>query len=92
MEFLDLTEAREKLLLSWWDAEKRALCAGMAVRDQWYDIFKMVEKSDIKEHYGDGFMPMKLRGLAEKIYGNGVFGVIGLGQSFFFKTYLYQHL
>ncbi|PQE15898.1 mynd domain protein [Rutstroemia sp. NJR-2017a BVV2] len=45
----------------------------MAVRDRWYNIFKVVEKSDIKEHYGDAFMPMKLRGLAEKIYGKGLF-------------------
>ncbi|PQE03254.1 MYND domain protein [Rutstroemia sp. NJR-2017a BBW] len=55
----------------------------MAGREPWYDIFKMVEKSDITEHYKDNLMPMKLRGLAEKIYGEGVFGVGGWVQSFF---------
>ncbi|PQE18755.1 MYND domain protein [Rutstroemia sp. NJR-2017a WRK4] len=82
-EFLDLAEGREKLLPGWWNGEKRELCEEMAVRDSWHNIFEIVEKSDIKEHYGDGFMPMKLRILAEKIYGKGLFGGIRFGQSLF---------
>lgn len=36
--------------------------------DNWSEA---VENSDIQDHYGDGTMPMKLRILAEKIYGKG---------------------
>jgi splicing suppressor protein 51 len=73
-EYLDLAEFRDRLLPSWWNGEKRVLCQTMAVRDRWYNIFKIVEKSDIKEHYEDPLMAMKLRALAEKIYGKGLFG------------------
>lgn len=41
-------------------------------KSQWSDLHCAVEKGDIVEHYGDGMMPMKLRLLAEKIYGKGI--------------------
>ncbi|PQE16461.1 MYND domain protein [Rutstroemia sp. NJR-2017a WRK4] len=70
-EFLDFAESRDKILPRWWNNEKRALCEKMAVEDNWYNINSVVEKSDIMEHYKDNMMPMKLRILAEKIYGKG---------------------
>ena len=35
-------------------------------------ILSPTEKSDIQEHYEDNMMPMKLRMLAELIYGTSV--------------------
>lgn len=36
-----------------------------------------VEKSDIKEHYGDPMMPMTLRILAERVYGRSAMEGLG---------------
>lgn len=62
------------LLPPWWTKEKRSACEKLAVdKSQWSDLNCAVEKSDMVEHYGDGFMPMKLRMLAERVYGKGVY-------------------
>ncbi len=72
-EFLDLAEKRAGLLPKWWKREKRMACERLAVDStQWSDINSAVEKVDVIKHYGDNVMPMKLRLLAEKIYGKKI--------------------
>lgn len=72
-EFLDLAEKRKGLLPKWWSGEKRMECERLAVDDtQWSNLGAAVEKSDVIKHYGDSVMPMKLRLLAEKIYGKKI--------------------
>lgn len=71
--FLDLAESRRGLLPKWWTLEKRSACEDKAQdTTQWADIGRRVSKGGIIEHYGEGDMPMKLRLLAEKVYGNKV--------------------
>lgn len=71
--FLDLAEKRKGILPSWWNQEKRNACERLAVDvTQWADINAAVEKHDVIEHYNDSVMPMKLRLLAEKIYGKKI--------------------
>lgn len=71
--FLDLAEKRKRLLPKWWSEEKRVECERLA-RDvtQWACLAAAIEKSDVMEHYGDNLMPMKLRMLAEEIYGKKI--------------------
>lgn len=72
--YLNLAEAQPGLLPKWWSKEKRAACERLAVDSgQWSDLNSAVEKHDIQEHYKDNVMPMKMRILAEKIYGRGLF-------------------
>lgn len=72
-EFLDLAEKRTGLLPRWWKADKRMACERLAVDGtQWCDINRKVEKKDVIERYGDNVMPMKLRLLAEKVYGKKI--------------------
>ena len=57
----------------WWCEEERRECERYAVdASEWSDLNCAVEKHDIQEHYGDPAMPMKLRLMAEKVYGKGV--------------------
>jgi mitochondrial splicing suppressor protein 51 len=80
-DFLDKAEAHmgeeglggSGILPSWWSKEKRRECEQRGMRrSHWSCLLSMVEKSDIQEHYGDGIMPMKLRMLAETVYGFNV--------------------
>ena len=72
-EFLDLAESREGLLPPWWSRAKRMECVKLGTtKDQWSDLSCGVEKPDIQEHYKDPMMPMKLRVLNERIYGDQV--------------------
>ena len=74
-KFLDLAEKRKGLLPQWWNGEKRKSCERLAVDGtQWACISHAVEKSDIMEHYGDNLMPMKLRMMAETVYGKRIDG------------------
>ncbi|CAD6577525.1 MAG: hypothetical protein ASARMPREDX12_008386 [Alectoria sarmentosa] len=74
-EFLDMAEMKNGILPSWWSDGKRRECEERAVdARQWSDLNCAVEKRDIIKHYGDGSMPMKLRLLAEKIYGKKIEG------------------
>ncbi|KAL8933416.1 MAG: hypothetical protein Q9216_006374 [Gyalolechia sp. 2 TL-2023] len=76
-QFLNLAEKRTGLLPGWWNKETRAACEAMAAdgsKENWADLSCAVEKSDIMEHYKDHSMPMKLRLLAEKVYGKRVQG------------------
>ncbi|KAL6718952.1 hypothetical protein ACLMJK_003187 [Lecanora helva] len=78
-EFLDYAEKRKGILPKWWNPDKRLACERLAVdATQWSDINCAVEKHDVQEHYKDQIMPMKLRLLAEKIYGKKIeMGYIG---------------
>ena len=74
-KFLGLAQARKGLLPKWWNGDKRKACERLATDSkQWAFIGAAIEKSDIMEHYGDNLMPMKIRLLAEKIYGKRVQG------------------
>jgi splicing suppressor protein 51 len=84
--FLDKAEAqmgkeqqgeakRSGILPRWWNQEKRTVCEQRATRrDLWSSLHYVVEKHDIQEHYMDNLMPMKLRMLAETVYGFPVRG------------------
>ena len=75
--FLDLAEKRKDLLPKWWNKENRSACEAMGAnssKENWADLSCAVEKHDIQEHYKDNAMPMKLRLLAEKAYGERVQG------------------
>jgi len=71
--FLNLAEKRTGVLPKWWNKTKRKECERRALNeDNWCCIAFAIEKSDIQEHYKDSLMPMKLRMLAQKIYGRGL--------------------
>ena len=73
--FLNMAEKRSGILPSWWSQAKRRQCEKKAVDTAaWSDLNAAVEKRDIIDHYGDPTMPMKLRILAEKIYGEKIQG------------------
>ncbi|KAL9628591.1 MAG: hypothetical protein Q9164_007211 [Protoblastenia rupestris] len=73
--FLNEAERRNGLLPAWWTPKKRTECERLAIDEtQWCDIKCAVEKKDIMEHYNDNQAPMKLRLLAEKIYGYRING------------------
>lgn len=74
-EFLDMAETRSGILPSWWSKGKRREFYESGIDTaEWSDLNAAVEKQDIIEHYGDPTMPMKLRLLAEKIYGKKIEG------------------
>ncbi|KAL8992128.1 MAG: hypothetical protein Q9169_007347, partial [Polycauliona sp. 2 TL-2023] len=82
-EFLDLAEKRRALLPGWWNQETRAACEAMGAdgsKANWADLSCAVEKSDIIDHYKDNMMPMKLRLLAEKVYGRTSRGIVTLAR------------
>lgn len=72
-EFLTLAERNGKLLPKWWDEATKAECLALGKNEKGGNYLGyFLEKSDVQEEYGDNLMPMKLRVLAEKIYGKGV--------------------
>lgn len=72
-QFLDLAQKRKGVLPKWWSGEKRSECERLATDvTQWACLSSAVEKSDVMEHYEDSLMPMKLRMLAEEIYGKKI--------------------
>jgi splicing suppressor protein 51 len=85
-EFLDKAEAqmgkeqqgeakRSGILPRWWSQEKRTVCEQRAMRrDHWASLHYVIKKHDIQGHYMDDSMPMKLRILAETVYGFNVKG------------------
>ncbi|KAF1993855.1 hypothetical protein P154DRAFT_449135, partial [Amniculicola lignicola CBS 123094] len=70
--FLGKAEKRTGVLPQWWNAERRAACAAFAAERAWQSINQEVDKADIIEKYADNIMPMRLRLLAEKVYGTPV--------------------
>ncbi|KAL7811514.1 hypothetical protein V8C44DRAFT_330748 [Trichoderma aethiopicum] len=69
-KFLDKAAAVPGFLPPWWNDEKRAACERLGMtKSQWSSLEYAVEKSDIMDHYDDRLFPMKLRILAEAVYG-----------------------
>ncbi|KZS95900.1 hypothetical protein SISNIDRAFT_464194 [Sistotremastrum niveocremeum HHB9708] len=66
--FLRLAEDRDAVP-PWWNAQKRKECIQFSLTDKWANISYAVEKSDIREHYGNPFMPMNLREIGRKVHG-----------------------
>jgi splicing suppressor protein 51 len=66
-------EASTAHLPGWWNAGKRQACL-RAARDTNGEarIYHAVEKHDVQKAYEDSLMPMKLRLLADEIYGRPV--------------------
>ncbi|KAF8451738.1 hypothetical protein BDZ91DRAFT_750228 [Kalaharituber pfeilii] len=74
-EFLDLAEKNRKVLPKWWNKEARGECIKLGLKKgEWSELACAIEKPDVQEEYKDNLMPMKLRVLAEKIYGSHVMG------------------
>lgn len=76
-DFLNMAEKRKGLLPGWWNEETRGACEAMGAdnsKENWADLSCAIEKHDVQEHYKDPMMPMKLRVLAEKVYGKRVQG------------------
>jgi splicing suppressor protein 51 len=71
--YLDLAEKR-KVVPTWWNLSTRRRVEQMAMDEKGaHCIRHAVERSDIVELYGgDGLAPLKLRGVAEKVYGRPV--------------------
>lgn len=73
------TKNKQSILPRWWNAEKRAYCEQRAMNESanqntWSTLFHPAGKDDIVKRYQDQFMPMKLRMLAERVYGSDVMG------------------
>ena len=52
------------------------MCEQRAMRrDHWASLHYVIKKHDIQRHYMDDSMPMKLRILAETVYGFNVRGL-----------------
>jgi hypothetical protein len=82
-----LTRAKAAgILPQWWNEEKEKECERVAMEDEHFNINFAVEKSDIQEHNKDPMMPMRLRMVAEDVYGGGY----GMGQRPMPKDYVCQ--
>lgn len=73
------TRNKQSILPRWWNAEKRAYCEQRALnqtadQNTWSNLLRPAGKDDILERYQDQSMPMKLRMLAERVYGSDVMG------------------
>lgn len=73
------TKNKQSILPRWWNAEKRACCEQRALnqsddQNTWSTLLRPAGKDDILDHYQDKSMPMKLRMLAERVYGSDVMG------------------
>jgi len=75
--FLRLAERRRGLLPPWWSQEKAAECEALGMGDGWSSLARVLQKSDVMEHYGNPSMPMQMRLLGEQVYGRGPGGQSG---------------
>jgi len=76
--FLELAEAKDGLLPSWWSKEKADDCVSLGLSNgPWSSLAKKVTKSELIEHYGNSVMPMQLRLFGEQVYGRGPGGQSG---------------
>ncbi|CRG85468.1 hypothetical protein PISL3812_02524 [Talaromyces islandicus] len=67
------TKSSSTLLPSWWTPQKRAECERRALQSGfWSSLCAPVNKDAIVDRYRDSMMPMKLRVLAEAVYGYNV--------------------
>lgn len=80
--FLNIAESRSGFLPDWWTPNKRRLCEDYSVRTMFWEykyhghsegnITQPTNQAAIQEHYKDMMMSMKLRSLAETVYGVGI--------------------
>jgi hypothetical protein len=63
---------RKRLLLDWWDGQRRQACEEIATGSNPSGIQTVVEKQDIQEMYGASTMPMVFCTIADRIYGKAV--------------------
>lgn len=69
----DNEQERSSVLPSWWTLQKRTHCECRAQQNKfWSSLCAPVGKDAIVERYQDSMMPMKLRMLAEAVYGHNV--------------------
>ncbi|KAK3650491.1 Ankyrin repeat and MYND domain-containing protein 2 [Elasticomyces elasticus] len=68
--FLRKAKTIPSFLPPWWTDEKTEECVRFGLRDHSFSLAAAQEKSDIQEKWADNQMPMKLRMLGEKVYGN----------------------
>ncbi|CAK4029829.1 Hypothetical predicted protein [Lecanosticta acicola] len=69
-QFLRKAKQVEGFLPPWWSDEKVEECVRFGLQSNDFSLGSAQEKSDIQEAWGDDKMPMKLRMLGEKVYGN----------------------
>lgn len=72
--FLDLAEKTEPCILpNWWNKETRRSCERVAKAfGGRCNVHRSVKRVEVEKHYKDGVMPVKLRMLAESVYGGRV--------------------
>ena len=77
-KFLSEAKKVSGLLPSWWSEEKEKECIQFGLeKDGDFCLEHAVEKADVIKQWNDNLMPMKLRMLAEKVYGKGPGGQNG---------------
>ena len=73
--FLNLAEKGKNVLPVRWDKKKRRACERQANdKKEWSCVYFAAEERDIIEHYKNDSMPVKLRMLAERVYGSNIVG------------------
>jgi splicing suppressor protein 51 len=77
--FLRKASRVEGLLPPWWSDEKQAECIRYGMTSSEFSLECAQEKSDIQETWGDTQMPMKLRMIGERVYGNTPGGSNSMG-------------
>lgn len=68
--FISKAKAVPGLLPLWWTDESLKKCIDYSLGSTKFSLANAQEKSDIQETWKDDKMPMKLRMLGEKVYGN----------------------
>lgn len=67
--FISKAKAVSGLLPPWWDDESLKQCLEYSRKSPDFSLRSAQEKHDIQETWGDDRMPMKLRMVAERVYG-----------------------
>lgn len=65
------------LLPPWWTSEKLDECVRYSLASADYSLAHAQEKHDIQKQWGDDKMPMKLRLIGERVWGNSPGGMSG---------------
>jgi splicing suppressor protein 51 len=68
-ELIRKAEAVTGLLPPWWDVKSLGQCLEYSCKASGFSLRHAQEKHDIQKTWGDDRMPMKLRMVAERVYG-----------------------
>jgi splicing suppressor protein 51 len=68
--FIGKAKAVSGFLPPWWDENSLKRCLDYSRNSADFSLRHAQEKHDIQETWGDNQMPMKLRMVAERVYGN----------------------